>query len=125
MKTLLILIGAYQSANGLFMLAAPALWYATVPGVTATGPANPHFIRDIGLAFIAAGAALFIGAVRRDRRCIAIAAIFLGGHALLHLAEMLHGTTAMDALRDIALIVLPGLMPLAALAAFAPERRTA
>lgn len=125
MRTLLILIGVYQSANGLFMLAAPALWYATIPGVTATGPANPHFIRDIGLAFIAAGAALFIGAVRRDRRCIAIASIFLGGHALLHLAELMHGTTALDALRDITLIALPGLLPLAALIAFAPERRTA
>lgn len=104
MRTLLILIGFYQSANGVFMLTAPALWYATIPGVTETGPANPHFIRDIGLAFIAAGVGLFIGAFRRDRRTILIASIFLGGHALLHLTEMLHATTAMGALRDIVLI---------------------
>lgn len=123
MRTLLILIGLYQSANGIFMLATPVLWYAAIPGVTGTGPANPHFIRDIGLAFIAAGAGLFIGAFRRDRRTILIASIFLGGHALLHLAELLHGATAMDALRDVMLIALPGLLPLAML--IAPERRTA
>lgn len=115
MRTLLILIGLYQSANGIFMLAAPALWYATIPGVTETGPANLHFIRDIGLAFIAAGAGLLIGAFKQDRRAILIASIFLGGHALLHLAELLHGTTAIDALRDIVLIALPGLLPLALL----------
>ncbi|CAM5562193.1 hypothetical protein MAUB1S_09423 [Mycolicibacterium aubagnense] len=117
MRTLLILIGLYQSANGIFMLAAPLLWYAAIPGVTETGPANPHFIRDIGLAFIAAGAGLLIGALKQDRRAILIASIFLGGHALLHLAELLHGTTPTDALRDIALIALPGLLPLALLAA--------
>ncbi len=115
MRTLLILIGLYQSANGIFMLAAPALWYATIPGVTETGPANLHFIRDIGLAFIAAGAGLLIGAFKQDRRAILTASIFLGGHALLHLAELLHGTTAIDALRDIVLIALPGLLPLALL----------
>ena len=115
MRTLLILIGLYQGVNGLFMLLAPALWYATIPGVPGTGPANMHFIRDIGLAFVAAGVGLLIGAFRQERRTIFIASIFLGGHALLHLAEMLHGTTPLDALRDVALIALPGLLPLAAL----------
>ena len=123
MRTLLILIGLYQSANGVVMLAAPMLWYAAVPGVTETGPANSHFIRDIGLAFIAAGVGLFIGAFKYDRRTVLVASIFLGGHALLHLAELLHGTTPMDALRDVALIAVPGLLPLAVLAI--PERRTA
>lgn len=115
MRTLFIFIGLYQGANGLFMLLAPALWYATIPGVPETGPANLHFIRDIGLAFIAAGVGLSIGAVRQERRTVLIASIFLGGHALLHLAEMLHGTTPSDALRDVVLIALPGLLPLAAL----------
>lgn len=114
MRTMLTLIGLYHAANGIFMLTAPALWYATVPGVTATGPANDHFIRDIGLAFLAAGAALLCRTATRYRRLPAVASIFLAGHALLHLAEMLHGTTAADAVRDIVLIMLPGLLPLAA-----------
>jgi hypothetical protein len=44
------------------------------------------------------------------------ASVFLGGHALLHLAEMvMDGTTASAAVRDIALVVVPGLFPLYAL----------
>ena len=95
MRILLILLGIYQAANGAFMLAAPDVWYATVPGVTETGPANIHFIRDIGLAFLAAAASLFVSA-RQDAGPASLlpAAIFLGGHALLHLGEMpLHGAS--------------------------------
>ena len=41
------------AANGLFMLLAPHAWYPAVPGVTETGPYNPHFVRDIGAAYLA------------------------------------------------------------------------
>ena len=41
--------------NGLMMLLAGAAWYASVPGVSETGPYNPHFIQDIGAAFLVAG----------------------------------------------------------------------
>ena len=44
--------------NGLAMLAAGPLWYETVPGVSETGPFNPHFVQDIGVAFLVAGLAL-------------------------------------------------------------------
>ena len=44
--------------NGLAMLVAGPFWYASVPGVTETGPFNPHFVQDIGVAFLAAGLAL-------------------------------------------------------------------
>jgi hypothetical protein len=44
--------------NGLAMLVAGPFWYAHVPGVTETGPFNPHFVQDIGVAFLAAGLAL-------------------------------------------------------------------
>lgn len=39
----------FLAANSLFMLVAPQLWYASVPGVTQTGLFNQHFIRDIGI----------------------------------------------------------------------------
>jgi len=116
MRALLVIIGIYQAANGAVMLTAPEMWYSAVPGVPATGPANIHFIRDIGLAFLAAGAALLMAGRRPDDgRLIAVAAIFLGGHAIYHLVEMAHGTTLAAAARDIVLIVVPGLLPLAAL----------
>lgn len=116
MRVLLLIIGIYQAANGAVMLAAPDLWYATVPGVTETGPANIHFIRDIGLAFLAAGAALLMASRRPDDgRLIAAAAVFLGGHAVYHLAEIAtHGATVAAGARDLLLIVLPALLPLAA-----------
>src|SRR5215831_10035016 len=46
------------AANGLAMLEVPANWYAMVPGVVDTGPFNVHFVRDIGIAYVVAGAAL-------------------------------------------------------------------
>lgn len=125
MRTLLLIIAIYQGANGVVMLAAPELWYDTVPGVHDTGPANTHFVRDIGLGFLAAAAALVV-AMREEVRNAALipALVFLGGHAGLHLVEMIaHGTSAAAALRDIALIVVPGLLPVAALRRGEPAYR--
>ncbi len=54
------------------MPTAPEIWYSAVPGVPETGPANIHFIRDIGLAFLAAGrtrAMRVRGWRRKDGRC--------------------------------------------------------
>lgn len=45
-------LGLLLAANGFLMLADPAQWYAIVPGVPETGPFNPHFVRDIGAAYV-------------------------------------------------------------------------
>ncbi len=129
MRTLLLVIALYQGANGAFMLTAPELWYDMVPGVHDTGPFNVHFIRDIGLAFLAAAAALVV-AMREEVRAAALipALVFLGGHAGLHVIEMIaHGISAGNALRDIATIAVPALLPLIALwrPSANPDRRTA
>lgn len=49
-------LGLLLAANGLFMLADPAQWYAIVPGVPETGPFNAHFVRDIGAIYVVTGA---------------------------------------------------------------------
>lgn len=114
MRYVLLVLGLYHGANGLVMLGAPSFWYDAVPGVAATGPANGHFIRDIGLAFLAAATALVWAARGGPRALIVVAVVFLGGHAACHLVEMgLHGHAPV---RDLALIVLPGFLPLAGLA---------
>ena len=114
MRILASILAVYHGANGLLMLVLPAIWSRVVPGVPDRGPLNVHFVRDIGLGFLAAALALAV--VARTGRAGALlwpAALFLGGHAGLHLAEMaLHGATATVVLRDLALIVLPGLAPL-------------
>ena len=54
-QILIALVAAFALFNGGFMLADPFGWYQTVGTVKFTGPPNQHFIRDIGLAFLASG----------------------------------------------------------------------
>jgi hypothetical protein len=54
------IVGLGLVANGLTMLAVPDAWYGLVPGVPQTGPFNPHFVRDIGAAYLVAGASLAV-----------------------------------------------------------------
>lgn len=115
MRTILFILAAWHGASSVFMLVAPEAWYAFVPDVTETGPANLHFIRDIGLAFMASAAGLVAATRSEAPAAILLApAIFLGGHAGMHLIEIFqHGATAATALRDSALILVPGFLPLA------------
>lgn len=115
MHLILYAVAALQLANGSFMLFAPEQWYHAVPGVTKSGPFNPHFVRDIGLGFLSAGTALALAAKQPAIAgpLILVASFFLFGHALLHLAELtLYSADAGQALRDIALIVVPAALPL-------------
>ena len=96
-RLLLLLLGILHIANGLFMLVAPADWYMSVPGVTATGPFNPHFILDIGMAFVASGAGLMLGAQRNAAAAIlpCAGAAWPALHALIHIdGWLMHGFPA-------------------------------
>jgi hypothetical protein len=86
-RAMLLILGVFHLANGAFMLAAPHAWYMAVPGVADTGPLNHHFIADIGLAFLASGAGLALGALERPwAAAIAIAgSAWPALHALLHI----------------------------------------
>lgn len=129
MRLLLIFLALFHGLNGLFMLVAPEAWYAAVPGVVDTGPANTHFIRDIGLGFLASASALWLTARTGGIAVLVPALVFLGGHGGLHLVEMItHGTTPAAALRDTLVILLPGFLPFLALLPnkdAAPAGRTA
>jgi hypothetical protein len=87
-RALLLLLGVLHLANGAAMLIAPMDWYEAVPGVTATGPFNHHFILDVGMAFIASGGLLALGA----RTGTSAASFAVAGatwpilHALIHVA---------------------------------------
>ncbi len=115
MRILLLLLALFHGLNGLAMIAVPEAWYGAVPGVVETGPFNPHFVRDIGFGFVAAAVSLALAARRGGGLAFLWpGAVFLGGHAMLHLVEMAaHGTIMPDMIRDLALIVVPGLLPLA------------
>ncbi|NOT42309.1 MAG: hypothetical protein HOP13_17685 [Alphaproteobacteria bacterium] len=91
MKILAFILAAMMAANGVYMFADPPGWYAAVPGVPDTGPLNLHFVRDIGIAYFTAGVALAWSALGAGWRASALAALFIGGHALLHAGETFVG----------------------------------
>ena len=82
-----------------------------MPGVTATGPYNPHFVRDIGAAYLVTAAGP--GVVRLASRAKAgrrwsRAAAFLTLHAAIHVFDAACGTKPLaDVLRDFAGVYLP------------------
>lgn len=86
-RVMLLILGAFHLLNGASMLAAPMAWYMAVPGVSASGPLNHHFIADIGLIFVASGAGMILGA-RTGLRAVTLAAAGAAWpalHALLHI----------------------------------------
>ncbi len=74
------------------MLAAPAHWFATIPGAGDTGPFNPHLVRDYGICYLIVGAAILVGLARGFSYALhAVAAAFFTGHALLHAWDIVAG----------------------------------
>jgi hypothetical protein len=103
---------ALSILNGSMMLFASPVWYASVPGVSETGPYNPHFIQDIGVAFLVAGVALAARAWRPQYWPAAVAgAGFLAAHALIHAAAMATGHDHRLAF-DLFAVVLPSALAL-------------
>jgi uncharacterized protein YjeT (DUF2065 family) len=100
------IVGLGLVANGLTMLAVPDAWYGLVPGVPQTGPFNPHFVRDIGAAYLVAGASLVWFALDRATRPAGTA--FLAIHALVHLWDAAAGREHVHQLLiDLPTIFLP------------------
>jgi hypothetical protein len=94
------------------MLVAGSPWYASVPGVAETGPYNPHFVLDIGAAFLVAGLALGVRAWRPAYWPAGVAgAGFLAAHALIHLAMIVTGHDH-HAGFDLFAVVLPSALAL-------------
>lgn len=114
-RAMLLILAVFHLANGAWMLAAPQDWYAAIPGVRETGPLNHHFVADIGLAFIASGTGLALGALRRAWAPVAAmaGATWPALHALLHVWDWLaHGfpATAPEAVSEAVGVVAAGLL---------------
>ena len=94
MGWLLLVLGAASVVNALWMLAGPMHWYEELPaGVPDTGPFNPHFVRDIGCAFLTVGVAQVWAAFARRWRLplVSLSALFLVAHAVLHVYDTVVG----------------------------------
>jgi hypothetical protein len=114
----LLLLGLLLLGNALWMLADPMQWYADLPAaVPDTGPFNPHFVRDIGCAFVTIGVALVWAALVPARRAAlaAIACVFYAAHAVLHVFDTLRGAVELDhVLLDFPGVYLPAILLLGA-----------
>jgi hypothetical protein len=114
------LAGAVSIGNGATMLAQSRFWYVCTPGVTDTGPFNPHFVQDVGLAFMVAGGGLLARAWRPALWPAAVTgAAFLLAHGGLHLWIIANGDSKQP-LFDFGAIVAPALV---ALWAALPDRK--
>lgn len=105
-----IALGIGGAANGLFMLLAPPLWYDSVPGLAHTGPFNPHFVSDIGVAYLVASISLIVRAWRPRYWPSAVAgAAFMCGHAIIHVFDIALERTG-NAGVDVWLVIVPALL---------------
>ena len=83
----LVIVGLFNIANGLFMLADPSAWYARVIGDIPMGMMDAHFIRDVGFAYLLSGVGLIWG-IRAGATAAAFAlagAVWPVLHAFFHL----------------------------------------
>lgn len=95
-QVLVALAALIALLNGLFMLVDPIGWYQWVGTVKATGPANGHFIRDIGLAYLLCAALLGYAAANLPMRWGAAlaGAGWMTLHGGLHVWEVMKGLCA-------------------------------
>lgn len=110
-------LAAAMGANGLVMLVLGPWWYGAVPGVPDTGPFNPHFVKDIGAAYLTAGLGLGWLALRpaeaAARGAALAGALFLALHAGIHLVEAIgHPAGLADLARDFPGVILPAILAL-------------
>jgi hypothetical protein len=106
-RILSAVLGAVSGANGVVMLAAGERWFAETPGVAATGPFNPHFVADVGAAYLVGGLALLARAWRPRLWPAAVAAsAFFVAHALIHLIAIAGGHAG-HAVFELAVVIAP------------------
>lgn len=110
------LMAVLLAANGVVMLAASLAWYDAVPGVMATGPFNGHFVKDIGAVYLACALGLgwFAWRPARGWSAMALGAVWLTLHALIHVYDASCGSSPLaDVLRDFVGVYLFAAIPLA------------
>jgi hypothetical protein len=92
------LAALFALANGAFMLFLPMGWYEALPTVRATGPANTHFIADIGIAYLGCAVILLYAVMNLRMRWLAALAggLWLMAHGALHFYELVTGICSPD-----------------------------
>ena len=108
-----LVLAVMLGASALSQLAAPLWWYDAVPGVPSTGAFNPHFVRDIGAAYLAAvlGLAWFAWRPAQGWPALVAGGLFLSLHAGIHLFDASCSASPLrDLIRDFPGVYLPALL---------------
>jgi hypothetical protein len=125
LRIVLVLAALVLSGSAVYQLVNPLGWYWAVPGVPLTGPFNPHFVRDIGAAYLATvlGFVWFAWRPRQGWPALVAAAVFLILHAAVHVYDATCGATPLaDVQRDFVGVYVLAAIPLL-LAIFRKPRR--
>ncbi|WP_340644034.1 hypothetical protein [Phenylobacterium sp.] len=112
-RIIAVVLAVTLSANALFMLGAPLAWYDAVPGVRSTGAFNPHFVRDIGAAYLVAamGLAWFAWRPVQGWPALVAGALFLALHSGIHLFDASCSASPLaNLIRDFPGVFLPTLL---------------
>lgn len=115
-----VILAVILGVNGLIMLFASFWWYNAVPGVIATGPYNPHFVRDIGATYVMVAAALawFAWRPAQGWPALVAGAAFMAMHGAIHIFDASCSTSPFSAIaRDFPGVFIPTILT-AALAIF-------
>jgi hypothetical protein len=114
-RNVLFLIGSGWFISGIYIFVEPLAFYNAVPGLALLGPFSVHFVRDVGLAFIASGALTVWGAWRRQRELAVAGTFWAVLHALFHLHVWGHRGFLIDWILafDLAVVIGPSFLALA------------
>ena len=123
----LIGLGVLWLLTGISIFTDPMSFYETVPGLKLMGPFNMHFIRDVGLAFVASGGALAWGAQVSALRLVYAGLAWPSLHALFHIQIWGHRGFPLDGIFtfDLVAVIGPPLLALVAAWKFRPTEDTA
>jgi hypothetical protein len=113
-RAILIVLGISWFVTGIVIFIAPQAFYQNTPGLSLIGPFNAHFIRDVGLAFFASGAATAYGALRSMPQVVIAGSAWPFLHALFHLHIWIHRGLPLDEvfLFDLAAVIAPAILGL-------------
>lgn len=117
-QAMIAVAALFALANGAFMLVDPLGWYQAVGTVKATGPANAHFLRDIGIAYAVSGLVLAHAAASPALRwgSALVGVSWLAFHGILHVYEVATGICSPDIFwRDAPGVLGPPLLVLVAI----------
>jgi hypothetical protein len=111
-RLLLLVIGGLWAATGIVIFLDPQGFYDRTPGLALMGPYNSHFIRDVGLAFLASGIATCVGSWRQDRGLALAGTGWPLLHALFHVHIWSHRGFPLDGIAafDFAAVIAPAFL---------------